>query len=98
MQETRGWDEGKQKTFSQRLKESSHDYRYFPDPDIPKMMVSEIFDLAQMKKDLPELPWERREKYMKFGIKAEDAESYVGDRELGDFFEKVIGDFAGDES
>ncbi len=96
VQETRGWDEGKQKTFSQRLKESSHDYRYFPDPDIPKMMVPEIFDLPKMKKELPELPWQRREKYMQFGIKAEDAESYVGDRELGDFFEKVIADFAGD--
>jgi len=96
VQETRGWDEAKQKTFSQRLKESSHDYRYFPDPDIPKMMVPEVFDLPKMKKDLPELPWQRRNKYMKFGIKAEDAESYVGDRELGDFFEKVITDFSGD--
>ncbi|MBU6370958.1 MAG: Asp-tRNA(Asn)/Glu-tRNA(Gln) amidotransferase subunit GatB [Patescibacteria group bacterium] len=96
VQETRGWDEAKQKTFSQRLKESSHDYRYFPDPDIPKMMVPEVFDLKKLKADLPELPWQRREKYLKFGVKAEDAESYVGDRTLGDFFEKVSADFAGD--
>ena len=51
------------------------------------MMVPEIFDLAKMKKELPELPWQRREKYMKnFGIKAIIAESYVGDSELGRIF------------
>ena len=54
------------------------------------MMVPEIFDLSKMKKALPELPWQRRDKYMKFGIKAEDAESYVGDRELGNFLKKSL--------
>jgi len=97
VQETRGWDESKQKTFSQRLKESSHDYRYFPDPDLPKMMVPEVFDLEKLKKELPELPWQRREKYLKFGIKSEDAESFIGNIELGSFFEKVIDDFKGDK-
>jgi len=98
VQETRGWDEAKQKTFSQRLKESSHDYRYFPDPDLPKMMVSEVFDLKDLKEGLPELPWERREKYVKgFGIKQQDADLYVNNIELGNFFEKVISDFNDDK-
>ncbi len=96
VQETRGWDEAGQKTFSQRLKESSHDYRYFPDPDLPKMNVHEIFDLDKMKKDLPELPWQRRDKYLKtFGLMPVVAESFVGNIELGSFFENVIADFGG---
>ncbi len=94
IQETRGWDEAKQKTYSQRVKEESHDYRYFPDPDLPKMMVSEVFDLKELKKELPELPWERREKYVKkLGIKEQDADSFVNNIELGNFFEKVIAGF-----
>jgi aspartyl-tRNA(Asn)/glutamyl-tRNA(Gln) amidotransferase subunit B len=96
IQETRGWDEAKQKTYSQRIKEDSHDYRYFPDPDLPKLMVSEVFDLKKLKEGLPELPWQRRERYVKdFGIKDQDAESYVVNMSLGEFFEKVIVDFSG---
>ena len=89
-QETRGWDESKQKTFSQRKKESSEDYRYFPDPDLPKMKLHEAFDLEKMKSILPELPVEKRARYKKdFGIKDEDIESYITDRELGIWFEEV---------
>ena len=91
VQETRGWDESKQKTFSQRKKESSHDYRYFPDPDIPKMKLHEAFDLNKMKGELPELPKEKRLRFKKdFGIKDEDIESYINDPELGKWFEEVV--------
>jgi aspartyl-tRNA(Asn)/glutamyl-tRNA(Gln) amidotransferase subunit B len=94
IQETRGWDEAKQKTYSQRIKEDSHDYRYFPDPDLPKMMISEVFNLDELKNSLPELPWERREKYLNnFELKLEDADSFVTNTKLGSFFEKVIMDF-----
>ncbi len=90
VQETRGWDEGKQKTFSQRKKESSHDYRYFPEPDLPKMKLHEAFDLEKMKKELPELPAEKRARYKNdFEIKDEDIESYINDKELGSYFEEV---------
>lgn len=60
VQETRGWDEVKQETFSQRKKENAHDYRYFPDPDLPKFYLSEVFDIEAMRKDRPELPQEAR--------------------------------------
>src|SRR3989344_3752765 len=90
VQETRGWDEGKQKTFSQRKKESSEDYRYFPDPDLPKMKLHEAFDLKKMKKELPELPDAMRARYKKdFGIKKEDIEIYVNDPVLAAWFEEV---------
>jgi aspartyl-tRNA(Asn)/glutamyl-tRNA(Gln) amidotransferase subunit B len=90
VQETRGWDESKQKTFLQRKKESSHDYRYFPDPDLPKMKLYEAFNLEKMKKELPELPEAKRKRYQKdFGIKNEDIESYINDLELGSSFEKI---------
>lgn len=94
LQETRGWDEGKQATFSQRMKESSHDYRYFPDPDLPKLKLSEIAEFQDIT--LPELPWQKRARYARdYGIKAEDIESYVVDNELGKLFEKVANELHG---
>ncbi|MCG2694824.1 Asp-tRNA(Asn)/Glu-tRNA(Gln) amidotransferase subunit GatB [Candidatus Parcubacteria bacterium] len=93
IQETRGWDENKQKTFSQRIKEGSADYRYFPDPDLPKLKISEIpeFNKDVLKKELPELPWEKRERFLKdFGIKGEDVEMYVVDEVYRNLFESVV--------
>ncbi len=90
VQETRGWDENKQITFSQRKKEDSHDYRYFPEPDIPKMYLHEMFDLEKMRAELPELPTAKKERLKILGIKEEDALIFVANRELSDFFEKVI--------
>ncbi len=90
VQETRGWDENKQMTFSQRKKEGSADYRYFPDPDLPKLKLHEAFDLEKMKKELPELPAQKRARYQKdFGIKDEDIEVYVNDLSLGVWFEDI---------
>ncbi|MFA4975121.1 MAG: Asp-tRNA(Asn)/Glu-tRNA(Gln) amidotransferase subunit GatB [Candidatus Paceibacterota bacterium] len=90
VQETRGWDESKQKTFSQRKKESSHDYRYFPEPDLPKMKLHEVFNLKAMEKVLPELPQAKRLRYKNdFGVKKEDIESYINDKELGGWFEEI---------
>ena len=92
VQETRGWDDTKQATYSQRKKENSNDYRYFPDPDIPKYYLHDLFNLDELKKNLPELPWEKRARFQKdFGIKDEDIESYVVDKNLGTFFESVAG-------
>lgn len=90
VQETRGWDENKQSTFSQRKKENANDYRYFPDPDLPKLYLSKIFDIEKMRSELPELPEARRNRYRNdYGIKDEDIEIYILDKELGSWFEEV---------
>lgn len=90
IQETRGWDDGKQATFSQRKKESSHDYRYFPDPDLPKLVLKEVFDIPTLKSELPELPAAKRSRYKNdFGIKDEDIESFINDPVLGKWFEDI---------
>ena len=89
--ETRGWDEDKQKTFSQREKEMAHDYRYFPEPDLPPLKISELgFDLR-----LPELPEEKRKRFKeKYGLKDEQVEIFVHDISLGKFFEAVCNHLA----
>ncbi len=89
VQETRGWDENKEVTFSQRTKENSEDYRYFPEPDLPKMHLHEVFDLEKMRGELPELPWKQRDRYLALGIKSEDVEVFLSDPETRVFFEKV---------
>ncbi len=90
-QETRGWDENRGETFSQRAKEDSHDYRYFPDPDLPKLFVREIpeFNSQTLRASLPELPWEKRERFIALGITPEHAEIYITQTDRGTFFEKV---------
>ncbi|MEI6528180.1 MAG: Asp-tRNA(Asn)/Glu-tRNA(Gln) amidotransferase subunit GatB [bacterium] len=101
VQETRGWNEDRQATFTQRLKENSHDYRYFPDPDLPKFKISEMpeFDREVLRKEFPELPWEKRDRYEKdYGIKAGDVEIYIKPGLISSFFEKVCADFAGDKN
>ncbi len=99
VQETRGWNENNLTTFSQRLKEDSHDYRYFPDPDLPKLYISEIeeFSKENLKKELPELPWEKRARYLKEGLKEEDAEMYVVNEMFGKFFEDASKELENDK-
>jgi aspartyl-tRNA(Asn)/glutamyl-tRNA(Gln) amidotransferase subunit B len=100
IQETRGWDEVKQQTFSQRIKEGSADYRYFPDPDLPKLYINKIEEFSEnlLKNSLPELPWDRRERYkIKFDIKEEDADMFVKDEFLSKLFDAVISKFDGDK-
>ncbi len=99
VQETRGWNETKEATVSQRQKEDSHDYRYFPDPDLPKLHLSKIPECAraELEKEIGELPQARRERYVKdFNLPPEDVELFVTQPEWGDYFEKLIADFGGD--
>jgi len=88
VQETRGWNENTQATFSQRKKESSHDYRYFPDPDLPKLTLSEIAEFKDFA--LPELPWQKRARLAELGLlQVQDIEQLVGDAELSAFFSEM---------
>ena len=93
VQETRGWDEAKQETFHQRFKEGSADYRYFPEPDLPKLFISEVpeFSHEVLQASLPELPWKRRERYASYGIKEEDVEYLIATKSRSDFFDAVAG-------
>lgn len=95
VQETRGWNEAKQETFHQRFKEGSADYRYFPEPDLPKLFLSEITELSlsAIKASLPELPWERRARYSQLGLKEEDVEFIISSVARGTFFDTVIKEF-----
>ncbi len=92
VQETRGWDDAKQATFSQRKKESSHDYRYFPEPDLPKLIISQIpeFSTKQLTSEIGELPAQRRERYITLGLKKDDADMFVRDTLLGTFFDALL--------
>jgi aspartyl-tRNA(Asn)/glutamyl-tRNA(Gln) amidotransferase subunit B len=97
IQETRGWNEVKQCTFPQRLKEESQDYRYFPEPDLTVFNLDELFDTSEVQAGLPELPWVRRKRYMEiYKLKKEDADMFVGNSVYGTFFELVARELADD--
>jgi len=93
IQETRGFDENKNQTFSQRLKESAHDYRYFPEPDLPPLILTE-FDQEKIKKEIPELPDEKQIRFKKeFNLKDSDITIITSQRPLAEFFEEAISEF-----
>lgn len=90
VQETRGWDDNKQETFSQRVKEDSHDYRYFPDPDLPKLSLGEMpeFSFEELSSQIGEIPTNKRLRLkQKYGIKDSDIEFYINNKALSDLFE-----------
>ena len=73
-----------------RSKEDAHDYRYFPDPDIPPIIFTEE-ELAAIKEALPEMPEQRKERYMsQYGINETDADNIINDKDICDFFEEAI--------
>ncbi len=89
-QETRGWNEDKGKTFSQRSKEDAHDYRYFPEPDIPPIIMTKN-EISTLEKEVPELPDKKGARFEKeFALPAYDAEILTREKALADYFEKVV--------
>jgi len=90
IQETRGWDEKKQVTYPQRVKEEAQDYRYFPEPDIPpiKWRNGEIKKLRNL---LPELPEEKLARFVKiYGLSEYNAKILTETRQIADYFEKAV--------
>lgn len=89
IQETRGWDEAKLETFSQRKKENAHDYRYFPDPDLPKLYLSKLFDIEAMRKEIPEMPKERKARLLAQGLKEDVIDIIITDPSTANYFDAV---------
>ncbi len=90
VQETRGWDSNRNATISQRIKETSADYRYFPEPDIPPLKFTDDY-IKNLKKELPELPAEKAKRFGKqFKLPGDDVEILVSDKNLADYFENVV--------
>jgi aspartyl-tRNA(Asn)/glutamyl-tRNA(Gln) amidotransferase subunit B len=75
-QETRGWDDSKQKTFSQRSKEDAHDYRYFPDPDLPPVVIEQSF-VEEQRSLMPLMPDQLRDRFSVLGLDARQVESLL---------------------
>lgn len=88
-QETRGWNEAKQKTFPQRSKEAAHDYRYFPEPDLPPFETEE-FGIDRLRDELPELPEAKRKRFRdEYGLSEKQLELVIAEPELANFFEET---------
>ena len=89
-QQTRLFDSQNCETRAMRSKEESHDYRYFPDPDLPPLIIDSQL-VEELSKSLPELPDKKKERFIKeFGIKNYDAEILVTEKFIADFFEELI--------
>jgi aspartyl-tRNA(Asn)/glutamyl-tRNA(Gln) amidotransferase subunit B len=89
VQETRLWDPAKGETRSMRSKEDAHDYRYFPDPDLLPLELTDA-QIEDIRKSLPELPDQKKHRFMKdFGLGAYDASVLIAERERADYFEAV---------
>ena len=90
VQETRLWDPDKGISASMRSKESAHDYRYFPEPDLPPVVVDEAW-LARAKASLPELPAARHARYSdELGLPAQDTGVLVSEKAIGDYFDAAL--------
>ncbi len=93
-QETRRFDQNTGKTYTMRTKEDADDYRYFPDPDLPPIVLDQE-TLNRLRAELPTLPDERKARYMEqYGVSAKDAEQLVADKAVADYFEQAAGQTA----
>jgi len=92
-QQTRGWDPAREITFLQREKEYAKDYRYFPEPDLPPLEISEEM-IEKIKAEIPELPQKRRERLKReYNLDEKSVEIFVRNKEFGHYFEEVVSEF-----
>jgi len=95
VQETRGWDENRGVTVPQRSKEQAEDYRYFPEPDLPPLIVERGW-VEEIRAQLPELPDAKTDRFVKeYGLSADDASVLVADRAVADYFEATLKEASG---
>ena len=93
IQETRGWDDIKGVTVSQREKEYAQDYRYFPEPDLLPLHF-EKEEIEKIRAEIPELPREKRERFKReYELDEKPIEVFVRDKDFGEYFEKVVSEF-----
>ncbi|PIR02519.1 MAG: Asp-tRNA(Asn)/Glu-tRNA(Gln) amidotransferase subunit GatB [Candidatus Nealsonbacteria bacterium CG_4_9_14_3_um_filter_35_11] len=93
IQETRGWDDARGITVSQREKEEAHDYRYFPEPDLPPLHHSKKI-IEEIKAEIPELPAQKRERFKReYNLDEKSIEIFVQNKDLGEYFEKIVSEF-----
>ncbi|MCH2538794.1 MAG: Asp-tRNA(Asn)/Glu-tRNA(Gln) amidotransferase subunit GatB [Anaerolineales bacterium] len=88
-QQTLGWDEAREVTVAQRSKEQAHDYRYFPEPDLPPVQIDPVW-LQKIGDELPELPTEKLERFRSMGLNEYDAQVLVRQRSVAEFFEGAV--------
>ncbi len=89
VQETRGWDQTKKETYSQRSKEEAHDYRYFPEPDLAPLKVLDWVN--NVASEIPELPWVKAERFVKdYELSTIDAQVLTEDKNTADRFEEIV--------
>ena len=90
IQETRGWSEARNTTFSQRSKESAHDYRYFPEPDLPPLTIDRDW-VEEIRLRLPEFAGQRSSRFMQqYGLPEYDSALLTSSRSMADFFEEAV--------
>ncbi|MBI3165007.1 MAG: Asp-tRNA(Asn)/Glu-tRNA(Gln) amidotransferase subunit GatB [Chloroflexi bacterium] len=90
VQETLGWDDAREVTTSQRSKEEAHDYRYFPEPDLPPLQLSDSW-IESIRSQLPELPEAKTSRFIAdFGLTLSEARFLTSERTLADYFESVV--------
>lgn len=89
IQETLGWDEEREVTVTQRVKEQEDDYRYFPEPDLPPLTIEPVW-IEQVRQSLPELPYAKYQRFQaQYGLGPYDAEVLTAEKEVADYFEQV---------
>ncbi len=89
IQETRRWDDNKERSYAMRSKENAHDYRYFPEPDLPPVEISDEW-IERVRSEQPEMALEKQKRYQEeFGLPEYDARMITGEKAMADFFEEA---------
>jgi aspartyl-tRNA(Asn)/glutamyl-tRNA(Gln) amidotransferase subunit B len=93
-QQTRGWDDRSNKTVLQREKETSRDYRYFPEPDLPPILIQKK-TTEKLREEIPEMPWQKRRRFgRQYSLPEQKIDVLIADKSLADYFEKAAAEIS----